>query len=92
MNRGIGACAPTRDLYWQEQMFRWFKSIRVLYRSVVCPDDQINIFHAALRKNTFAYLPGKPKLFNMKAGEREKERERVAGDVLGEEKKEGGGW
>lgn len=67
-------------------MFRWFKSTRVLCRRVVCSDDQINIFHAELRKNTFAYLPGKPKLFNMKAGEREKETERVAGDVLGEEK------
>lgn len=90
MNRGIGACAPSRDLFWQEQMFRWFKSTRVLCRCGACSDDQINIFHAQRRKNTFAYLPGKPKLFNMKAGERAKER--VAGDVLGEKKQEGGGW
>lgn len=76
MNRGTGACAPMRDLFWQEQMFRWFTSTRVLCRRVVCPDDQINISHAELRKNTFAYLPGKPKLFNMKAGESEKETER----------------
>lgn len=53
-------------------MFHWSESTRVLCRVSVCPAKQINILHTELKKNTFAYLPRGSKLFNMKAGKRDK--------------------
>lgn len=53
-------------------MFRWSESICILWTLAVCPAEQINVLHAAPGKNAFAYLPGVSKLFNMKAGKRDR--------------------
>lgn len=52
-------------------MFRWSESLRVL-RLAVNPDEQINILQTELRTNAFVYLPGESKLFNVKAGKRDR--------------------
>lgn len=87
VNRGIGAHRPQRDFCClvQKVPLVW---VHLCSLQTGCMSNT-NIVHAELRKNAFAYLPGEPKLFNMKAGKRDNTESRV---TCLEMKKRGGGW